>query len=110
LAIHHPTLLLVNLAAKAGILQMLALLVGNFGLLATLYGRRPRSLDLAFWIAIGFSALPGLLVVPTPKYLLGCFALLVLYALTSIDFAIQQGVVERLVRKFGRQEKTLCVA
>jgi hypothetical protein len=89
---------------------MLVLLAGNFGLLAALYSRRPRSLDLAFWIAIGFSALPGLLVVPAPKYLLGCMALVVLYGLVSIDYAIQQGVLHPLIRKFGRQDKTVCAA
>ncbi|MGZ4730737.1 MAG: hypothetical protein ACXVZH_01210 [Terriglobales bacterium] len=107
---HHPTLLLVSLAAKAGILQMLTLLAGNFGLLAALCERKRWSLDLAFWIAIAFGALPGLLVVPIPKYLLGFIAMLVLYGLISLDYAIHQGAVQRLMRRFGRQEKILCAA
>ncbi len=41
-----PRSLLVNLAAKAGILQLLALLAGNFGLLAALCERKRWSLDL----------------------------------------------------------------
>ena len=107
---YHATLVLVNLAAKAGILQMLALLAANFGLLAALCERKRWSLDLAFCIAIAFGALPGLLVVPIPKYLLGFIAMLILYGLISLDYATQQGSVQRLMRRFGRQEKILCAA
>jgi len=107
---HHPTLLLVNLAAKAGILQLLALLAGNFGLLGALCERKRWPLDLAFLMAIAFGALPGLLVVPIPKYLLGFIAMLVLYGLISLDHAIHQGAVQRFMGRSGRQEKILCAA
>jgi hypothetical protein len=110
IAMHHPYVLLVNLVAKLGILQMIVLLVGNIAWWAAFYSRRPRSLDLAFLIAIGFSALPGLLVIPVPKYLLGCIALVVVYALVSIDYAAQQGALRRLIRTAGSEEKILCVA
>jgi len=92
----HPYVVLVNLAAKMGILQIIALLTGNIGLLAAIWYRKPFSLEAAFWGAIGFGAVPGLLVMPNTKYVLGGVAVLALYGLVSIDYALQQGAVRRL--------------
>jgi hypothetical protein len=110
LAKRHPALLLINLAAKLGIVQVLVLLVGNFGFLAALIYRKPLSLEVAFWIAIGFGVLPGLMVVPSLKYVLGGVAVLVLYALLSIDSALQLGAVRDFRRIVAMRGKTVCAA
>ena len=96
LATSHPYVVLVNVAAKLGILQLTALLAGNIGLLAAICYPKPRSLEGAFLMATGVGAVQGLLVIPNTKYVLGGVAMLVLYGLVSINHALEQGGVRRL--------------
>jgi hypothetical protein len=110
LAKRHPALLVINVAAKIGIVQVLLLLAGNLGWLAALIYRKPLSLEVAFWTAIAFGVLPGLLVVPSLKYVLGGVAVLVLYALLSIDSALQLGAVRDFKRMVALRGKTVCAA
>lgn len=106
----HPSVVIVNLAAKLGILQLLAVLAANIGLFAAVWYRKPLSLDLAFWAAIAFGALPGLAVVPNPKYVLGALTVLVLYGLVSIDYALREGAMPRLKQILAGRGKTVCAA
>jgi hypothetical protein len=92
----HPGLVMATVAAKMGIIFFLLLCASNVGLLAAaLYGKG-WPIELAFWSAIGFNALFGVMVTPSPKYLLGLVSCAVLYSIVSIDFAIQRGAFHRL--------------
>jgi len=110
LAKTHPFVVLVNLAAKLGILQLLAVVAANGGLFAAIWYRKPLSVDLAFWVAIAFGALPGLAVIPNPKYILGALTVLVLYGLVSVDHALRQGMLGGLKRILTGRGKTVCAA
>jgi len=96
LAMTHPYVVLVNVAAKLGILQLIALVAGNIGLLAAIFYRKPLSLEAAFWIATAIGIFQGLLVLPSIRYILGGIAMLVLYSLVSIDHALTQTKEPRL--------------
>jgi len=82
------------------------LFFANIGLLAAAWRPRRRSMEIAFWLALAFSALPGVLVMPHAKYVLGFVALAALYGvvevgqLTAADLrqlAIRSGVLMRQV-------------
>jgi hypothetical protein len=96
LAWQHPLFVLMTLASKAGVVLCLLVLSINFGILATVVCPKPWPIELAFWSAIGFNALFGLLVMPSPKYLLGLITFAGLYSIVSINFAIQRGALHRL--------------
>ncbi len=95
LAKNHPYVLVSNVAAKLGILQLIVLLAGNIGWLAVRY-RKPLSLDAAFLAAAGFGVLPGLLTMPVPKYVVGGITVLVVYGLVSLNHMFQEGGVRGL--------------
>src|SRR6266478_1340769 len=92
---NHPYVLVSNVAAKLGILQLIVLLAGNIGWLAVRY-RKPLSLDAAFLAAAGFGVLPGLLTMPVPKYVVGGITVLVVYGLVSLNHMFQEGGVRGL--------------
>jgi len=85
LASIDPGLILRNLAAKSVRLLFFLALFANVGIVAGFLARRPPGIDAAFAAALAFGALPGLLVTPEPRYVLGFITLAVLWAVTSID-------------------------
>jgi hypothetical protein len=111
LARAHPFLLCVEIAAKTGIVAMFLLTAGNIGLLAAFQFPKTLAVELAFWSALVFSALPGVFFIPHPQYLTGLFAFAVLYEIVSIDHAavcwrpensakLSQSVTGPLVRQY----------
>ena len=76
-----PLFIFYTVTAKLGVLASMLLLCVNFGLWAAI--RRPKGVgvELAFWLSMGFAALPGVIAIPVPQYRLwhGCsrFVLLV---------------------------------
>lgn len=92
---HHKSFVVLNLAAKLGVIAAVVLVSANLGLIASLKYPKPWPLEFAFWAAIGFAALPGILVVPHPKYMLGLIAFGFLYGIVSVQNAIDHGVVLR---------------
>jgi hypothetical protein len=79
-----------TLAAKAGVLACMLMLFANFGLAAAIL--RPKSLgtELAFWLALSFAAVPGIVAIPVPPYVLGMITLGLLYWYYSLDFYLSQ--------------------
>jgi hypothetical protein len=88
--VHHPAFVLASLAAKSGVILLAIIISANVGLVAAYTCRKPWPIDIAFWLSIAFSALPGLLVMPTPRYLLGLIALSVSYSIASLGFVVEQ--------------------
>ena len=86
----HPSLVLWTLSAKLGVILVLFLIAANIGVPSSILYPKGPAVELAFLLALGFSCLPGLLVVPYVRYLLGFFALGILYGVVSIDFALEQ--------------------
>jgi hypothetical protein len=79
-----------TLAAKAGVLACMLLLFINFGLPAAIL--RPKSLgtELAFWLALSFAAVPGIVAIPVPQYVLGMITLALLYWYYTLDSYLSQ--------------------
>lgn len=88
---HHTTFVLFTFFAKLGIMFFLLLKFANVGLLASFFVRKPWQLELSFWSALLFYALFPLLTMPTLlEYSLGFITCAVLYAVVSINYAIEQ--------------------
>jgi hypothetical protein len=84
-----PILLIENLLLKMIIVALSCLLFTNVGLYAAVIAVKPAALETAFWLAIGFSALPGIVVMPMRAYIIGMFVFCTMYAACSIDYALQ---------------------
>ncbi len=79
----RPALVVRNLFWKAAVLLGYLLIFGNIGWLALLRRSMVWPIDPAFFVAIGFNSLFGLLVAPVRPYLLGLIAYAALYGVTS---------------------------
>jgi len=90
--------------AKIGVAFFYLLVCANIGLLASIFYPKGWSMELAFWLAIGFNALFGILVVPSSAYFLGFIALATVYGITSIGYAIQQGALSDIKNFMHRKE------
>ncbi len=86
----HPQFALLTLVAKLGVILCLLILCSNFGLLAAVWYLKGWAFEIAFWSAMAFSSLPGVLVIPNPSYLLGFMALAVAYGVFSIGDAMER--------------------
>ena len=82
--------ILETIFSKLGTIAMYFLIFTNIGLFAAYFYRKPVPLEAAFWSAILFSSLFCILTVPYLKYLLGFAAFSVLYAIVSIDYALEK--------------------
>jgi hypothetical protein len=85
----HPVFVVMTLASKAGVLICAFLLCANVGLVAAVKYPKPWAIDLAFLAAIAFSSLFGLLVNPSPAYMLGLISFAALYGMVSLGFALE---------------------
>jgi hypothetical protein len=90
LAEHRPLLILANLFTKLLVVLLLIIASTNVGLYAAKLARQPACLNLAFWSAIAFNGLFGILVIPNWHYLVGLIAFAALYGVYSIEYAAEQ--------------------
>ncbi|MEW5705272.1 MAG: hypothetical protein AB1743_00445 [Actinomycetota bacterium] len=87
----HRRFVITTLFAKLGVIILYVLTFANIGLLASIKYPKNFVEELAFWGAMGFSSLYGLLVIPNTCYLLGLVAFATVYGIVSINHAIEQG-------------------
>ena len=85
----HPGFAIKTVAAKTRVLLTYLLVYANIGLLAAWRYPKARILDIAFWLAIGMGALPGLLVMPFAAYVMSFIAMSVVYSIVSINTALE---------------------
>lgn len=102
LAKRRPFFILENVAVKLAVVLLFCVCGANVGLYAAKLARKPIWFELAFWGAIAFNALFGILVVPNPRYLLGLIAFAVLYGVYSIEYASEQPQLRRQLAWIGR--------
>ena len=86
-----PFFAVKTLFAKMGVIIFYLLVFANIGLVAAVRYPKVWSLELAFWIAMGFNALFGILIMPRAGYLSGFGAFAMLYGIVSINQAIERG-------------------
>jgi hypothetical protein len=79
-----------TVAAKAGVLACMLLLCINIGLAAAISCPKSLGTELAFWLATTFAALPGIIAIPAPQYVLGMITLALLYWYYSISYYVER--------------------
>lgn len=87
---NDPLFVTETIFAKMGVIAFYLLVFGNFGLLRNFFFPGNLSFELAFWSAISFYSLNGILVVPQPNYLSGFVAFVVIYGIININYMIAQ--------------------
>jgi len=103
LVLRHPGFALQTLFAKFGVTFLFFLIFANAGALAAWFRRKPAALAFPLWAALGFSALNGVLVVPSVDYLLGFCAFAAVYGAVSVGYAFEgYGAGDRLPPGRGR--------
>jgi hypothetical protein len=88
----NPRFVFYTVAAKCGVLASMLVLCINIGLAAARARPKPLGTELAFWLAITFAALPGIVAIPVPPYVLGMVTLALLYWYYSVSFYIERYV------------------
>jgi hypothetical protein len=89
IAHQHPRFIVTTIAAKAGVLAFLLLLCINIGLPAAFSNPKPLGIELAFWLAITVAALPGVVAIPEPQYVLAMITLALFYWYYSSSFFLE---------------------
>ena len=51
---------------------------------------KSRATEWAFWLAMAFAALPGIIAIPVPQYVLGMITLALYYWYYSITFYVER--------------------
>lgn len=88
IARQHPMFILETLAAKLRVILFLLFSWANVGLLAAAFYPKGRAMESAFWAALAFDALFGLVAIPQIQYLLGFLAFATIYGIVSLDVAL----------------------
>lgn len=100
----HPQFVLLTLVSKAGVILLVVLFSANFGLIAAAKLPKPWPIEVAFWAAMVFDSMFGLLIYPLPQYLLGLISFSALYGIVSLGVAIESFVTPR--RMSGQVPRT----
>jgi hypothetical protein len=89
IARRDPRFIIYTVAAKFGVLACFLLLSMNVGLAASIKCPKPRNIEWAFWISMLFAALPGIIAIPEPQYVLGMISLALCYWYYSLNFYME---------------------
>ena len=93
--------------AKLGvILYYFLIYFGLLGILTSWLYPKPWYLECAFWGALGISALPGVLILPSTDYLIWFISITILYSFYSLLWAFSRGLkkesINWLIKKYKR--------
>jgi hypothetical protein len=97
LARHRPMLLIENVAAKAGLMVLLALIVLLPSRRLLFAESEVLWMDAAFVVAMGLSAMNVILVIPRPPYLLTFLCLTFLYSSLKVCRALSLNVEQNTI-------------
>ncbi len=85
LAKTDPGFIARGVGAKVGVIVVYLLVFANVGLLAVVLARPPWAELVPLLLGLAFTALPGILAIPAPNYLLGFIASATLIGVVGID-------------------------
>lgn len=80
-----PTMALMTVFAKFGVIIFFIVLYANIGLICAWFLPKDKTYEFAFWVGILFNSSFGIIVYPMESYLLGLFAMATLYGIVSIN-------------------------
>jgi len=92
----HPHFISRTVAAKMGVILYYLVIFSNAGLFCSILYPKGWSVEIAFGCALGFSALQGILAMPYTYYVSGFLAIAVVYAVVSVNHAIESGMLRFL--------------
>lgn len=90
IARHDPKFIFYTVTAKAGVLASILVLCINIALVAAFSSPKALGIELAFWLAMAFAALPGIIAIPQPQYVLGMIVLALYYWYYSITYFLEK--------------------
>jgi len=90
----RPLLILENVVVKLIVVCFVCVWAINVGLYATWLAPKPFALEVAFWLLLGFYAIPGVIVVPAVVYLLSLIACAAIYGAYSVEYAARNPAVK----------------
>ena len=93
LARRAPGLIIANVLLKLAVVLIYCIGGANIGLYAAKLAPKHLAVEFAFWLAIAFYALPGILVVPHASYMLGLIVFAALYGAYSVEFAARNPAI-----------------
>jgi hypothetical protein len=102
----RPWFVFETLIAKAAVCAVAIALFANFGLLAAFFYPKQWEIELSFWTAIIFDAMFAILVMPKVAYMLGLMAMSTLYAVLSINEAVNRGAWARVINTVRARRHT----
>lgn len=92
----HPLFTATTIFAKLGVICLYLFAFANVGLIAVAFHVKSWRLEVAFWSAMMFNSLFGILVVPDYRYLMGFLAFAALYGIMSLNQTVEQGGFRRM--------------
>lgn len=81
----HFDFVLASEFVKFSVVITTLIIFTNIGLVAALFSPKGLPVEAPFWLAMAMAAIPSMLVLPRPHYLLGLMALSFIYGIVSID-------------------------
>jgi hypothetical protein len=106
----HPLFVTQTIFAKLGVILFYFLIFSNLGLVAVALHRKTWQLEVAFFGAMVFNALFGIIAVPDYRYLMGFIAFATLYGIVSLDDAIEHLGWKKMIAMMHRGKgKSTCV-
>jgi len=102
---HRIFFFLLTIWAKIGVLLFFLLLFANIGLPLAFIYPKGLAIDAAFFLALSFSGLFIILVVPAFGYCLGFITFSTLYGIVSINYALEHCGLTKISSSFKRRSK-----
>jgi hypothetical protein len=90
IARQHPGFIAATIFGKLRVIVFLLLCWANAGLLAAALYPKGWAMESAFWAAIGFTSLFGIIAIPQIQYLLGFLAFCMFYGIASLNWALDR--------------------
>ncbi len=90
MAREHPIFIAATIVGKLRVILFLLICWANVGLFAAVLYPKGWAVESAFWLALAFDSLFGIIAIPQIQYLLGLMAFSTIYGIASLDWALDR--------------------